>query len=82
MKPSLKIGENNILIKDLIALLEKEYQEQFKYVELFGEPSIVIDIFGIDKDNNISYKGFDNNIRITFSNDGCYRILTAWEEQK
>ena len=69
-----------MLIKDLIQLLEVEYQRQLPDKEYYGEPSVVIDIFGV-KDHLICYKGFDTNIRITWSDDGCYRVITAWEEE-
>lgn len=71
-----------MLIKDLIKLLEEEYKEQDRYSDMMGEPEIMIDIFDIDENHNIRYKGFSPNVTITSSSDGVYRILTAFSTEE
>jgi hypothetical protein len=67
-----------MLIDDLITVLEEEKERQKKYEDIFGPPTIQIDVFSVDKDHKISYRGISEDVRITSSSDGVYRILTAW----
>lgn len=74
-----------MLIKDLIKLLEEEYEKQKSYGPEWGEPTICIDAFDWD-DENHRYLGIDPNIIIDSSEDGVYRILMAdhkkWKKWK
>lgn len=67
-----------MLIKDLIKILEHEYQKQLPNSEMMGEPSIEIDVFGY-RNGNLSYLGFSPDIYITSSGCGTYRILTSFD---
>jgi hypothetical protein len=63
-----------VLIKDLIHRLQ-ELEEKEKQV--WGEDSeIMIDSFTCEN-HSWRYTGFSNDIKITYSADGVYPILTA-----
>ena len=53
-------------IRDLIQLLEKEAEEQEKYRDIFGEPTIAL---------WVNDEGFTHDFRITHTPDGVYAVL-------
>ncbi len=69
-----------MLTKDLIKVLQKLIEDNEPHKEIFGEHTIMIDVFDLDKGSGsvIEYRGFSPDIRITKSSDGVYDILTAW----
>ena len=69
-----------MLIKDLIGLLQKHYEEEIKHVDVMGEPEIMIDVFNKVEDHKFQYAGFSNKISIERSSDGVYLILSAFKE--
>ena len=66
-----------MLIKDLIKLLEDEYQKQLPLSDMMGEPGIMIDVFS-EKEKGFEYQGFSKEIFITRSSDGVYPIITVF----
>lgn len=73
-----------MLLKDLIKQLQELYDKEVQgdYLEVFGEPEIMIDTFtnqGADCSNHLfEYVGFDKNIFIDRSGDGVYLILNRF----
>jgi len=72
-----------MLIKDLIAELQALYDKEIQYVDVMGEPEIMIDVFSkIGDTHTFQYAGFDKNIVIDRSADGVYSILTAFVKEQ
>jgi hypothetical protein len=73
-----------MLIKDLISKLESIYEEQKPFIEIMGEPEIMIDIFMEAKDNKhlFRYAGLSRNIKLEYTPDGVYNIISSFEEEK
>lgn len=69
-----------MLIKELIEVLQKHYDEEIKHVDVMGEPEIMIDVFEKVEDHKFQYSGFCNKISIERSGDGVYLILSAFKE--
>lgn len=66
------------LIQQLQDIYDKEVQGD--YLEVFGEPEIMIDTFENTYGNLFSYSGFDKEITINRSADGVYLILNRFSE--
>ena len=75
-----EVLSQSMLIKDLIELLQKHYEEEMKHVDVLGEPEIMIDVFDKVEDHKFHYSGFSNKITIERSSDGVYLILSAFKE--
>lgn len=75
-----------MLIKDLIQKLQDIYDNEIQgdYLDIMGEPEIMIDIFESDNNNNkhFVYKGFDKEIDIERSSDGIYLILSRFKAEE
>ena len=74
-----------MLLKDLIKELQDTYDKEVQggYLEVFGEPEIMIDIFEEDHKgigSTFVYKGFDKEITIDRSTDGVYMILNRFKQ--
>ena len=65
-----------MIIKDLIKLLEEEYQKQLPLKEFMGEPSIMIDLFKWNN-NKVEYLGITKDFIIDTTNDGVYSVLAG-----
>lgn len=70
-----------MILKDLIKKLQElENSYDAEYRAVMGEPDIVIDVFreipGMPL--HFQYAGFSQDIKITYSADGVYPILTAF----
>ena len=70
-----------MLLKDLIKDLQTLYDEEYKHIDILGEPEIMVDIFGKNENGGFDYKGFSPEIRIERSSDFVYSILTAFEKK-
>jgi hypothetical protein len=71
-----------MLIKDLIAKLEKLYEsEKAVLADVGGEPEIVIDVFDDLGNSRYRYGGFiTSDIIIERSKDGVYPIISAFAD--
>ena len=71
-----------MLLKDLIKELQDAYDKEVvgDYLEIFGEPEIMIDTFEESYGNLFSYAGFDKKITIDRSADGTYMILNRFKQ--
>ena len=71
-----------MLLKDLIKELQDTYDKEVQgdYLEVFGEPEIMIDTFENTYGNLFSYAGFDKEITINRSRDGVYLILNRFSK--
>lgn len=69
-----------MFIKDLIKVLEKEYEDQKAYGEAWGEPEIHMDVFVESKDHPhlFEYAGVDKDIVFDWSGGGVFRILSGF----
>lgn len=65
-----------MLVKDLIKELEKLINPEQE--EVFGDAEIMIDVFQLVDNHLFEYKGFSPTVKITYSADGVYPILTAF----
>lgn len=71
-----------MLIKDLIKLLEEEYKKQEPYIEMMGEPEVMMDVFEpSDQPHLFRYAGFDKEFIFDWSGDGVYRILRGFRDR-
>jgi len=72
-----------MLLKDLISKLESIYEEQKPFIEVIGEPEIVIDLFKeIDKEKHLfKYYGFSQDIKLEYTADGVYNIINAFDKE-
>lgn len=61
-----------MLIKDLIKSLEKEYENQEKYRDVFGEPSITL----------WTETGFTHDFKIAHTPDGVFAVLIKESEDE
>ena len=61
-----------MLIRDLIQMLEAEYQRQCLDTPLLGEPEVVMDVWNFE---TRSYLGFTHSIGFDTTGDGVNRIL-------
>lgn len=68
--------------KDLIAQLQKLVDDHEPHIEVMGDHEIVIDVFGKQEGHKFEYLGFSPDIRIEYSADGVYPILTAFASKK
>jgi hypothetical protein len=72
-----------MLIKSLIAKLQELHEKQMVHFDLFGEPSIELDVFKcVDEENKLyRYAGIHTgDILFDISEDGVYNIITAFAE--
>jgi hypothetical protein len=74
-----------MFLKDLIKELQDAYDKEVvgDYLEVFGEPEIMIDTFDEDPKgigSTFVYKGFDKKITIDRSADGTYMILNRFKQ--
>ena len=71
-----------MLLKDLITNLQELYDKETSgdYLEVFGEPEIMIDTFEKNYGNLFNYAGFDKEINIERSSDGVYLLLSRFKE--
>lgn len=72
-----------MLIKDLIAKLHSLREKEMEHFDMFGEPSIEIDVFKcVDQQNRLfQYAGIHTgDIIFDRSQDGVYNIITAFAE--
>ena len=71
-----------MLIKDLITQLQSLYEQQKHLMEVMGEPEILIDVFTEAKDHKhlFRYAGLSKNIKLEFTADGVYHVISSFEE--
>jgi hypothetical protein len=72
-----------MLIKTLIANLQKLHDKEMEYFDVLGEPSIELDIFKcVDEEKKIyQYAGLHTGeIIFDRSSDGVYNIITSFAE--
>jgi len=69
-----------MLLKDLIKRLQELYDKEVQgdYLEVMGEPEIMIDTFEQNYGSLYNYAGFDKEITIDRSSDGVYLILNRF----
>ena len=61
-----------MLIRDLIKMLEEEYQRQLPHAEMLGEPEVWFDVYDL---KNAKYLGITPHPCFDNTTDGVYRIL-------
>ena len=72
-----------MLIKSLIAKLQELHEKQMVHFDVFGEPSIELDVFKcVDEENKLyQYAGIHTgDILFDISEDGVYNIITSFAE--
>ncbi len=71
-------------LKTLIAKLQELYDSYGAgYIDVMGEPEIVIDVFEkLGNTHTFEYMGWTPNIVIEKSDCGCYDILSCFYENK
>lgn len=71
-----------MLLKDLINQLQLLYDKEVvgDYLEVMGEPEIMIDVFEKNYSNLFNYAGFDKEIDIERSGDGVYLLISRFKD--
>lgn len=76
----------NMLAKDLIKLLEELIERHKPAEDMMGPCQITIDVFSESKEHPglFKYRGINNDqdIKITYTADGVYPVLTAFMESQ
>ena len=69
-----------MLLKDLIKQLQEIYDKGAtpEYLEIFGEPEIMIDCFKRVEQGVFHYAGFTDKVEIQRSDDGVYLIINGF----
>jgi hypothetical protein len=69
-----------MLIKDLIARLQAQYDEEMQHADVMGEPEICIDVFE-EVDGHRQYAGIHTgDFVFDKTADGVYNVISAFAE--
>jgi hypothetical protein len=65
-------------IKELIEQLQTLYEKELEYVDVMGEPEIMVDCFKRVEQGVFHYAGFTDKVEIQRSEDGVYLIINGF----